>query len=138
MRSLIFVIAVWLLIIKAVCSRRTVDGQGRGGARPLWKALIPCRAEGSKASAVPNQPKRVQRTREEAAAERLTQASRRACTYQAAYSKGRPDRIGRRADYEPGVPSGMVRMKCAYCGAESFVPAGSHEHYHCYFCWEKI
>ena len=25
-----------------------------------------------------------------------------------------------------------------YCGAENFVPAESHEHYHCFFCWEKL
>ena len=65
-------------------------------------------------------------------------AARDNCHYEAAYSKGKPDRIGRRGDYEPGTPSGMERIKCAYCGAENFVPAGSRQHYHCYFCWEKL
>ena len=82
-------------------------------------------------TAKPNQPRPKERKMER-------QAARDNCHYEAAYSKGKPDRIGRRGDYEPGTPSGMERIKCAYCGAENFVPTGSRQHYHCYFCWEKL
>lgn len=90
------------------------------------------------ASAVPNSSKKRKRTKEEAAMEIRTRASAKTCDYQAAYSKGKPKSIGGRGDYEPSTPRGMVRIRCAYCGAENFVPAGTHEHYHCYFCWEKL
>ncbi len=91
-----------------------------------------------KASAVPNQPKRGPRTKEEVQMERRTRESRNACDFHAAYSKGKPGRIGRRGDYEPATPQGMERIRCPYCNAENFVPAGSRDHYHCYFCWEKL
>lgn len=91
-----------------------------------------------KASAVPNSSKKRKRTKEETAMEIRTRASAKSCNYQAAYSKGKPKAIGGRGDYEPSTPRGMVRIRCAYCGAENFVPAGTHEHYHCYFCWEKL
>lgn len=90
------------------------------------------------ASAIPNVPKKLQRSKEEMELEARTRESRKACHYEAAYSKGKPDRIGRRGDYEPAVPNGMVRVRCAYCNADNFVPAGTREHYHCYFCWEKL
>jgi hypothetical protein len=90
------------------------------------------------ASAEPNKPKTIRRTKQEEAVEIKTRASSAACGYKAAYSQGRPDRLGIRGDYEPQVPAGMIRMKCAYCGAESFVPANTREHYHCHFCWEKL
>ena len=83
----------------------------------------------------PNQPRSKERKMER---QMERQAKRDNCYYEAAYSKGKPDRIGRRGDYEPGIPSGMERIKCAYCGAENFVPTGSRQHYHCYFCWEKL
>ena len=85
----------------------------------------------AKPTAKPNQPRSKERKIER-------QAARDNCHYEAAYSKGRPDRIGRRGDYEAVTPSGMERIKCAYCGAENFVPAGGRQHYHCYFCWEKL
>lgn len=89
-------------------------------------------------SVVPNKPKKQQRTKAEQEMQLRTRASSAACSYQAAYSKGRPERLGVRADYEPGTPSGRERVRCPYCGAENFVPAGSRDHYHCYFCWEKL
>lgn len=91
-----------------------------------------------KASAAPNKPKKIPRTKDETAMAIRTRASSAACNYEAAYSKGRPERIGLRADYEPVVPSGKVRVRCPYCGAENFVPATGYDHYHCYFCWEKL
>lgn len=91
-----------------------------------------------KASAAPNRPKKVPRTKDEKAMEIRTSVSSAACNYEAAYSKGRPERLGIRADYEPATPSGKIRVRCRYCGAENFVPAGSYDHYHCYFCWEKL
>lgn len=90
------------------------------------------------ASAVPNSLKKRKRTKEEIAMEMRTRVSAKACDYQAAYSKGKPKSIGGRGDYEPFTPQGMVRIRCAYCGAENLVPAGTREHYHCYFCWEKL
>lgn len=91
-----------------------------------------------KISAVPNRPRKTPRTKEEASMDVRTRASSAACNYEAAYSKGRPDRLGQRGDHEPAVPAGMVRVRCRYCGAENFVPATGYEHYHCYFCWEKL
>ena len=82
-----------------------------------------------KATAVPNKPRR-QKTR--------SRASSQACTYEAAYSKGKPDRVGGRGDYETVTPNGMERIRCGYCGAQNFVPVGSRNHYHCYFCLEKL
>lgn len=89
-------------------------------------------------SAIPNVPKKFQRTKEEQEMAVRTQASRKACNYEASYSKGRPDHVGKRGDYDPVTPGGMIRVRCAYCNAENFVPAGTHTHYHCYFCWEKL
>ena len=91
-----------------------------------------------KATAVPNKPRRQKLTREEEALKTRSRASSQACTYEAAYSKGKPDRIGGRGDYETVTPNGMERIRCGYCGAQNFVPAGSRNHYHCYFCWEKL
>jgi len=91
-----------------------------------------------KATAVPNKPRRQKLTREEEALKNRSKASSQACTYEAAYSKGKPDRIGGRGDYETVTPNGMERIRCGYCGAQNFVPAGSRNHYHCYFCWEKL
>lgn len=150
MGSLIFIIIIWFIIIKGVQSRKKLNDTRRTGEKSSAASgySAPGRtsavtrpkptAKKPKATAVPNQPKQVQRTWKEEKTEESMQESRKACTYQAAYSKGRPDRIGRRGDYEPGIPSGMVRIKCAYCGAENFVPEGTREHYHCYFCWEKL
>lgn len=91
-----------------------------------------------RSSAVPNHPRKVKRSKTEEAVLERTRPSGKACNYEALYSRGRPDRIGRRGDYEPIVPDGMVRVSCAYCGAENFIPGGTHDHYHCYFCWEKL
>lgn len=90
------------------------------------------------ASAIPNVPKQFQRNKEEQEMAVRTQTSKRACNYEASYSKGRPDRVGKRGDYDPVTPGGMIRVRCSYCNAENFVPAGTHTHYHCYFCWEKL
>ena len=91
-----------------------------------------------KASAVPNKP-RVNRKMQEPETPGLQpDTGKKSCTYEAAYSKGKPSRIGMRGDYETNIPSGMKKVVCSYCGAENFVPAGSHEHYHCFFCWEKL
>lgn len=91
-----------------------------------------------KATAVPNKPRRQKLTREEEALKPRSRASSQACTYEAAYSKGKPDRVGGRGDYETVTPNGMERIRCGYCGAQNFVPVGSRNHYHCYFCWEKL
>ena len=91
-----------------------------------------------RATAVPNRPRRQKLTREEEALRVRSKASSQACTYEAAYSKGKPDRVGGRGDYETVTPNGMERIRCGYCGAQNFVPVGSRNHYHCYFCWEKL
>ena len=89
-------------------------------------------------TAVPNKPRRQKLRKEEQEIRTRTRASSEDCTYEAAYSKGKPDRIGGRGDYETVTPKGMERIHCSYCGAQNFVPAGSKNHYHCYFCWEKL
>ena len=91
-----------------------------------------------RSTAVPNKPRRQKLGMEEKAIRDRTRASSEACTYEAAYSKGKPDRIGGRGDYETVTPKGMERIHCSYCGAQNFVPVGSRNHYHCYFCWEKL
>jgi len=94
------------------------DPKERGPERRTPTPNKPVRpmVEKLKPTAKPNQPRPKERKMER-------QAARDNCHY---------------ADYEPGTPSGMDRIKCAYCGAENFVPAGSRQHYHCYFCWEKL
>lgn len=98
-------------------------------------------------SAVPKQPKkkmRFQGFQKQEKADCGQAASRTACepgqecSYRASYSKGRPGRVGLRGDYETVVPEGKERIRCAYCGAENFIPEGTKDHYHCYFCWEKL
>ena len=91
-----------------------------------------------KASAAPNKPRVQHKTQKQEATAPQPAAVKKLCTYEAAYSKGKPSHIGQSADCETGVPSGMRRAVCGYCGAENFVPAGSHECYHCFFCWEKL
>lgn len=124
--------------------RQTPSGQPVSTATKRQPSAVPNTSAKStavlnkKASAVPNSSRKRKRTKEEAAMEMRTRASAKTCDYQAAYSKGKPKCIGGRGDYEPSTPRGMVRIRCAYCGAENFVPAGTHEHYHCYFCWEKL
>jgi hypothetical protein len=133
---LILAFIVWT-IIRNMKKREAEKGSPSVPNRPP-KSVQPEKAFHPTASAEPNKPKKVKRTRQEEAVEYRTHASGSTCNYKAAYSKGKPERIGVRGDYEPQVPSGMVRMKCAYCGAENFVPVSGREHYHCYFCWEKL
>lgn len=150
MQILVIVIIIWM-VMKAQAKKNGEEDarrtSGRTAARSMTNHTFPKKRQASavpnvpkkkQASAVPNVPKKLKRTKEEAAMEVRTRASSRACNYEAAYSKGKPSRIGGRGDYETSVPQGMSRIRCAYCGAENFVPAGTHEHYHCYFCWEKL
>ncbi len=57
-----------------------------------------------KASAVPNQPRKLQRAVKQRQTEDQVCSPGRACSYEAAYSKGRPERIGQRGDYDPVTP----------------------------------
>ena len=116
------IVVIFFILSNIGKKNRLSKGQNKP-VRPMVEKLKP--------TAKPNQPRPKEREMER-------QAARDNCHYEAAYSKGKPDRIGRRGDYEPGTPSGMERIKCAYCGAENFIPAGSRQHYHCYFCWEKL
>lgn len=150
MQILIIVIIVWMIVSaqkkkKGESSTRRTSGRTVSGSmssqtfsKKKQASAVPNVPKKKHASAVPNMPKKLKRTKEESAMEARTRASARACHYEAAYSKGKPGRIGGRGDYETSTPQGMSRIRCAYCGAENFVPAGTHEHYHCYFCWEKL
>lgn len=131
MEILIVLCIVWFLVKK-----RTKNSDSKkvteylGGKMKKIKKSFP--------SAIPNVPKKLQRNHEEQAMEIRTRASRQACHYEASYSKGRPDHIGKRGDYETVTPRGMSKIRCSYCNADNFVPSGTHTHYHCYFCWEKL
>jgi hypothetical protein len=133
---LILAFIVWTMVRRWKKKEAEKGSSAVPNQRP--KMVQPGKAFHPTASAEPNKPKAIRRTKQEETVELKTRASSSACTYKAAYSKGRPDKLGLRGDYEPQVPSGMIRMKCAYCGAESFVPVSGREHYHCYFCWEKL
>lgn len=92
-----------------------------------------------KATAVPNKPRRQKLTREEEALKTRSRAPVRHVLMRRHIPKERPDRmVGGRGDYETVTPNGMERIRCGYCGAQNFVPVGSRNHYHCYFCWEKL
>ena len=137
MEIVIIIVAIFFITSNIRKKNRLSQGQDKPEKRvPERRTPTPNKparpmAEKSKPSAKPNKP-RPQKGKTG------RQADRDNCRYDAAYSKGKPDRVGWRGDYEPEVPSGMERIKCAYCGAENFVPAGSRQHYHCYFCWEKL
>lgn len=146
----IFVIVIWMVANAKTKKNEKKDTRGTFGktsagpipnqtvSRKKQASAVPNVPKQKQASAVPNIPKKLKRTKEEAAVEARTRASARECHYEAVYSKGKPSRIGGRGDYEPSTPSGMSRVRCAYCGAENFVPSRTSEHYHCYFCWEKL
>lgn len=146
MQILIIAIVIYYIWMAAAGKKKNDREQkSKGSFRSASAALkkkqasaVPNVPKKKQASAMPNVPKQLKRTKEEAAMEARTRASAGACHYEAAYSKGKPGRIGGRGDYETSTPQGMSRIRCAYCGAENFVPAGTHEHYHCYFCWEKL
>ncbi|MBR5509693.1 MAG: hypothetical protein IKV59_06540 [Lachnospiraceae bacterium] len=134
---LIVIYIVWYIVKK---KNKDTASKFPDAPKPLQKkraSAIPNRPK-KNVSAVPNVPKRIQRDSEESVLDMQMRESRRRCTYEAAYSKGLPDRVGKRGDYDPITPKGMVRIRCAYCNAENFVPSGTREHYHCYFCWEKL
>ncbi len=136
MSSLIVLIFIIWIIARARGQRKGEERkpEGRTSRNKPRKPLM----RKKEASAVPNKPKRKAPTKEETQAQVRMSADASRCDYQASYSKGKPDRIGRRGDYEDVVPNGMVRVRCRYCGADNFVPSGTREHYHCYFCWEKL
>lgn len=139
--SFIIIVAMWKIIAKKLGGSASSSGTSRETVRKMatvTKKMASAEPNKRRSSAIPNVPKKQVKTREEARMAVQTRASSRACKYEAAYSKGKPDRIGIRADYDPVTPSGRSRIRCSYCGAENFVPAGTHEHYHCYFCWEKL
>lgn len=144
MSGLIYLIII-IAIIKSLAKKYGRSASGSKDRADLMRRMTTAKKKTASAepnkrrpSAVPNVPKRQKKTREEAEMAVRTRTSARACKYEAAYSKGKPDRIGVRADYDPATPSGRCRVRCSYCGAENFVPAGTSEHYHCYFCWEKL
>lgn len=122
---IVLLLVVWLISISA----------GKKKKKSKATRSYPKRA---KTSSVPNRPRQISRTKEERDVRVRTQASRAKCNFEAAYSKGKPGRVGLRGDYDPVTPQGMTRIRCMYCNAENFVPTGSREHYHCYFCWEKL
>lgn len=136
MQILIMILVVYLIIRSQKKGNGKAAEKKRTPVRP--NTLVRPSAVKRQASAVPNKARKPQRTPEEAVMEVRTRNSGKTCSYEAAYSKGRPDRVGGRGDYEPVTPKGMVRIRCAYCNAENFVPSGTHDHYHCYFCWEKL
>lgn len=137
-QTLIIILIIWWFVKR---QKEKSDGKRpwkQASAQPnVSRSDMAPRGE-QKASAVPNKPKKKARTKEEVRMEQRTRESRNRCDYQAAYSKGKPDRIGKRGDYEPVTPKGMERISCPYCNASNFIPAGSRDHYHCYFCWEKL
>ena len=141
---IVFILIVYVVVYTRNANKKRRSEAGRRGNahNPMTKMAV--REEEVKkrktpqASAVPNQP-RVKRTRRTPEApDRQPASSGKTCTYDAAYSRGKPERVGLRGDYETSIPSGMEKVSCSYCGAENFVPAGNHEHYHCFFCWEKL
>lgn len=160
MQILIYVIIIVWIIAKAKAKSDEASagktGRASGGpellknlSKKTQSSAVPNVPKKKQASAVPNVPKKKQSSAvpnilkksapaKEAAMEAQTCISAKVCNYEAAYSKGKPSRIGGRGDYEDFTPQGMSRVRCAYCGAENFVPAGTREHYHCYFCWEKL
>ncbi|MCD8197866.1 MAG: hypothetical protein LUE24_12000 [Lachnospiraceae bacterium] len=91
-----------------------------------------------RASARPNQKREAKQTVQEKRYSEQTKISSDNCSYEAAYSKGQPARLGLRGDYGEEIRQGQICVRCGYCGAENLVPSGSREHYHCYFCWEKL
>ncbi|MDO4260634.1 MAG: hypothetical protein Q4C82_01025 [Eubacteriales bacterium] len=123
---------ILLIVLLPLIGRQRKSGE-RKPDRPLGPAV-----KRSAPTAVPNKPRSASRSREEEAIRIRTRSSRESCHYEAAYSKGRPDQVGRQGDFDLVTPEGMERIKCGYCGAQNFIPAGSREHYHCYFCWEKL
>ena len=135
--EIIITVVIFFILSRIGKQNRLAKGQNHSEERvperrtPTPNKPVRPMVEKLKPTAKPNQPRQKERKMER-------QAARDNCHYEAAYSKGKPDRIGRRGDYEPGIPSGMERIKCAYCGAENFIPAGSRQHYHCYFCWGKL
>ena len=126
---LYFIIIIVFVVLKAQAVQKENAKKKQEKPRTFQK---------KKSTSVPNRPRQPQRTKEEQEVQILTRESRAKCDYEAAYSQGKPDRIGMRGDYDPVTPQGKTRIRCRYCNAENFVPTGSGEHYHCYFCWEKL
>lgn len=145
MELLVILVIIWFVLKKKKPEVLDSIKQNLGASKYKMSAKSGQRASAvpnvpgkRKESAVPNKPKQMKRTKEEVEVLVKTKASKADCHYEAAYSKGRPDRLGMRGDYEDVVPKGMVRVRCGYCNADNFVPAGTQNHYHCYFCWEKL
>lgn len=134
-------IIIIVLVLYVVFYVKNADRKKSREQDPAKRMAARERAAGRrkpKASAIPNRPRTKRKKQEPEVSELQPDTRRKSCTYEAAYSKGKPSRIGMRGDYETSIPSGMKRVICSYCGAENFVPAESHEHYHCFFCWEKL
>ncbi|MCC8140002.1 MAG: hypothetical protein LIO67_06865 [Lachnospiraceae bacterium] len=112
--------------------------QSSPSASAMTKAPKQPKPKKQKASARPNQERKTKQTVQEKQYSARTQVSSDNCSYEAAYSKGQPARLGLRGDYGEEVRQGQICVRCGYCGAENLVPSGSREHYHCYFCWEKL
>ena len=108
--EIIITVVIFFILSRIGKQNRLAKGQNHSEERvperrtPTPNKPVRPMVEKLKPTAKPNQPRQKERKMER-------QAARDNCHYEAAYSKGKPDRIGRRGDYEPGTPSGMERIK---------------------------
>ncbi|MCC8163265.1 MAG: hypothetical protein LIO86_08935 [Lachnospiraceae bacterium] len=146
MSFIIYVIIIVLIFRYTRKKRAGSSGSKAGASNTVRQSQPPVSQTMSKkkapkrqiASARPNQQRKTKQTVQEKQYSARTQVSSDNCSYEAAYSKGQPARLGLRGDYGEEVRPGQICVRCGYCGAENMVPSGSREHYHCYFCWEKL
>ncbi|MCD8241778.1 MAG: hypothetical protein LUD73_05195 [Lachnospiraceae bacterium] len=147
MMAFIIYVVIIVLIFRYTRKKRKASSNSRGRAADKASQASPSAAASTskknllkrqKASARPNQKRETKQTAQEKQYSAKTRGSSDNCSYEAAYSKGQPARLGLRGDYGEEVRQGQICVRCGYCGAENLVPAGSREHYHCYFCWEKL
>ncbi len=146
MSFIIYVIIIVLIFRYTRKKRAGSSGSKAGASNTVRQSQPPVSQTMSKkkapkrqiASARPNQQRKTKQTVQEKQYSARTQVSSDNCSYEAAYSKGQPARLGLRGDYGEEVRPGQICVRCGYCGAENLVPSGSREHYHCYFCWEKL
>ncbi|MCD8362228.1 MAG: hypothetical protein LUC98_04585 [Lachnospiraceae bacterium] len=147
MMSFIIYVVIIVLIFRYTRKKRAGSSGSKASAsnanrqsQPSVSQTMPKKRapKRQKASAMPNQQRKTKQTVQEKQYSARTQVSSDNCSYEAAYSKGQPARLGLRGDYGEEVRPGQICVRCGYCGAENLVPSGSREHYHCYFCWEKL
>ena len=98
--EIIITVVIFFILSRIGKQNRLAKGQNHSEERvperrtPTPNKPVRPMVEKLKPTAKPNQPRQKERKMER-------QAARDNCHYEAAYSKGKPDRIGRRGDYEP-------------------------------------